>query len=90
MEVRCKHNEVGGGGASTTRRKKEAVVAVKCTFGYFLCPDIWAPIFYLSIFNVCKNILGWVPSVEVGGGGSSGVGHGTTSSASHQTLLVLN
>ena len=89
MEVRCKHNEVGGGGASTTRRKKEAVVAVKCTFGYFLCPDIWAPIFYLSIFNVCKNVFEWVPSV-VGGGGSNSVGHGTTSSASHQTLLVLN
>ena len=98
--VGCKRNQwrldasimrLGVVGPVPPIRKKEAVEVVKSTFGDFLgpFPDVWAPIFHLSIFNVCKNILGWVPLV-VGGGGSSGVGHGTTSSASTQTLLVLN
>ena len=51
-------------------------------------PDIWARKtldYFSSVFE--KISLGWVP-VAVGGG--SNVGRGTTSSASHQTLLVLN
>ena len=52
-------------------------------------PDIWARKtfdFFSSVFK--KRFLEWLPVAE--GGGGSNVGRGTTSSASHQTLLVLN